>query len=190
MGALRLNPALYRASTEEDGEPQPRCNTLCDLPDPALAAALAQLPLRDLFAASSTCRRLYEAALPLFAAQLQLIKEQPAGGSRNGSRAAPSQAAAAPAGPVGAGGAAGGGAQERAALRRCRAACGQHLRSACTHCGAIPRGYQAREHPVNPRFRCGSAGRGAGWAGARAEVPGGQEGGRGCRSGGCTGRSS
>ena len=121
---------------------------LPDLPSPVLQLILEALPLHSLLAASSACRGLYEPALPLFGGHLLAQREQGSGRSSvtgTGSSAEPAL-----------GSSKGGGS--RAAHKAQRAACSQLLRSACTHCGQVPRSHRVKEHPVNPRFRyCSSA---------------------------------
>lgn len=121
-----------------DGPPP----TLLDLPEAALAQICSHLALPALFAASSTCTRLYTVTLPLFSerrAQL-LVRGQP--NSKPGQRASKASSSAAGA--------------SRESMRQDRIAVARHLRSACTHCGTIPNYSPVKEHAVNPRWRSGS----------------------------------
>ncbi|GAB4816334.1 hypothetical protein N2152v2_003380 [Parachlorella kessleri] len=107
-----------------------------------------------LFAASSTCNRLYDLALPLYGEHLQRLQEQAAAAKeasgatsrRSAGHSVGSTCSAAVSPDICL-------RATRAGLRQQRAACGQYLKLACTHCGTIPKGHKAKAHPVNENFR-------------------------------------
>ncbi len=128
--------------------------SILDCPDALLTLILARLPLTGLFAASSTCNRLYDLALPLYGEHLQRLQEQAAAAKeasgatsrRSAGHSVGSTCSAAVPPDICL-------RATRAGLRQQRAACGQYLKLACTHCGTIPKGHKAKAHPVNENFR-------------------------------------